>query len=262
LNSGGDGIDIRRKGDRLLMEAEEGQARVQSLIHPDGSLDPGKREVAPGAKGAAALAAIARALKEECVRTNASLLSWERETDADWNRLLIEAGFEVHRRKIYVGRDLSALSELEPPFTWRTLAEIGDREFLDWLIRASAGDPFEDEPRDYEREYKELLEHAGDRLDRGLWRVALLDGVPVGMVLPLSFGGDPERGTLSYVGVLPEFRGEGLGGRLHLAGLALLAGAGVQRYVGSTDVRNEPMARVFARNGCATTRTRLHFRAG
>jgi RimJ/RimL family protein N-acetyltransferase len=244
------------------MTADGGEARIEALVHPDGSFGPGKREVAPGAKGQAALATIARALKEECARTSASVLSWEREADADWNRLLTEAGFRVHRSKIYVGRDLANLGEVESPFTWRTLDEIGAQEFLEWLIRVSEGDPFEEEPRDYKREYQELLEHAGERLDRRLWRVALQDGLPVGLILPLSFGGDPERGTLSYVGVLPEFRGQGIGARLHLAGLALLAGAGVQRYVGSTDVRNEAMARVFARNGCTVTRTRLHFRAG
>jgi RimJ/RimL family protein N-acetyltransferase len=259
---GGAGIEIQREGDRIVMTADGGQARVEALVHPDGSFDPGKREVTRGAQGEAALAAIAHALKEECARTNASVLSWEREADADWNRLLTDAGFRVHRRKIYVGRNLTDLGETASPFTWRTLNDMGAEEFLEWLIRVSEGDPFEEEPRDYKREYRELLEHAGKRLDRTLWRVALLDGVPVGLILPLSFGGDPERGTLSYVGVLPEFRGQGIGGRLHLAGLALLASAGVQRYVGSTDVRNEAMARVFARNGCATTRTRLHFRAG
>ena len=105
----------------------------------------------------------------------------------------------------------------------------------------------------------ELIEYAGELLDRNLWRVALLDGEPIGVVLPQTFGGEPEEGSVFYVAILPEHRGRGLGRKLHRAGLALLAGAGVQRYVGSTDVRNEAMARVFAGNGCEISTTQLFF---
>lgn len=79
------------------------------------------------------------------------------------------------------------------------------------------------------------------------------------MVLPLVWAGDSPEGTLSYVGILPEHRGEGLGRRLHRAGLLLLARAGAQSYLGSTGIRNEAMARVFERNDCAMTGIQLFF---
>jgi RimJ/RimL family protein N-acetyltransferase len=249
-------VEIRRDGERLVLETRD--AKVVAHVFTDGEIHAHTRE----AESEKALAPIARALRGECGRDGTRVLSLDREADASWNRLLVAAGFELHRKKVLVRRDLATLEEEEFPFAWRTLAEIGDAEFRSLLARASEGDPFEDEgPRDYEREYRELVEYAGERLDRTLWRVALLDGEPVGVVLPHSFGGEPEEGSVFYVAILPEQRGRGLGRRLHRAGLALLAAAGVQRYVGSTDVRNEPMARVFAGNGCKVAATQLFFKA-
>jgi len=254
-------VSIRREEKRLTAVARGGAARVVVALSPDGTAYTKKREAVSGATGEAGLASIAFVLGLEFGRTGTRMLSWEREADAAWNRHLIAAGFVVHRRKIFVERDLTTLGAVASSFTWRTLIAIGDREFLWWLERAAEGDPAtEGEPRDPEREYQELLDHAGERLDRTLWRVAVLQGEAVGVVLPHVVGGDPPEGTLLYVGVLPECRKRGIGARLHLTGLSLLAGAGARRYFGSTDVLNEPMARVFARNECEISKTQLVYR--
>ena len=242
-------VRIRRKEDKLL--AEYGTAEVRARVFSDGVLYAGKRE---GEEND--LRAIARAFHAEFK----SVLSFDR--DADWNAMLEGAGYREHRRKAFVERDLTTLEEFEIPFEWEPLSRVGDANMLAVLDRAAAGDPFnEGEPRDPQREWDELIDYAGKMLDRDLWRIALLDGEPVGVVLPQAFDEDPPRGTLAYVAVLPRWRGKGLGRLLHRSGLQLLAEAGVKNYVGSSDVRNVPMLKTFAHNGCETVSTQIYYRA-
>jgi GNAT superfamily N-acetyltransferase len=242
-------VRIRREGGKLL--AEFGTAEVRARVFPDGVLYAGK------CTGEAAdLSAIVRAFRDEF----RSILSFDR--DAEWNAVLEEAGYRVHRRKAFVERDLTTLEKFEIPFEWEPLSQVGDAAMLAVLDRAAEGDPFEEgEPRDPQREWNELLDYAGKMLDRDLWRIALLDGETVGVVLPQAYDEDPPRGTLAYVAVLPAHRGKGLGRLLHRSGLALLAEAGVQKYVGSSDVRNVPMLKTFEHNGCETVSTQIYYRA-
>lgn len=145
-------------------------------------------------------------------------------------------------------------------FDWRTLAQVGEDTFRRLLWEASQVDPFEGEDRDPQREWEDLVADDGEKSDLTLWRVALIDAEPVGVVLPTVWEGKRSEGTLSYVGVLPPHRGRGVGRALHAAGLHLLAGAGAQRYAGSTDVRNVPMARIFEQNACPITSVQLLLR--
>ncbi len=104
-----------------------------------------------------------------------------------------------------------------------------------------------------------LVASAGDRFDPTSWFLVDDTDGPVGVVLPQTIGAD--LGTLFYLGVEPDRRGRGLGAAIHGLGLWILAMRGLRRYVGSTDERNAPMLRVFARNGCPVTERDLYFGA-
>jgi len=165
-------------------------ATVEAVVFSGGLVYANRRKAAEGATGDEALAAIARALAAECRRTGARVLSWDKDSDRAWNGHLVAAGFEVRRKKNFVPRDLTAIGDEKPgdTFTWRTLAEIGDHEFLAWLDRAAAGDPFtEGESHDPEREYRERIDHAGENLDRNLWRVAFMRVNPEGRAEPAEW---------------------------------------------------------------------------
>jgi RimJ/RimL family protein N-acetyltransferase len=179
---------------------------------------------------------------------NDMIVSWE---TVDPDTMLEQAGFQKHRRKIYVNKTLDGYtSPYDDPFTYRTLREIGRDEFLAVLTAASEGDMFEEEHYDPEREFDELIERAGLGFTPDHWQLAFLDGVPAGVILPQIYHDAPHKGTLFYIGLLPLFRGRGLGKILHAAGLEYLAGLPVSTYIGSTDIRNTPMTAVFQRNGC------------
>jgi ribosomal protein S18 acetylase RimI-like enzyme len=178
------------------------------------------------------------------------VVTWETPDRSRLNAELLRRGCIVHREKLFVRRDLRGGLPRTVPFAWRSLAEVGHEAFLPVLWEASQGDPFEGPDRDARREWGTLVADTGSDLDPALWRIALQEGEPLGVVLPTVWKGERREGTMSYVGVLPSHRGRGLGRALHAAGLHLLAEAGALRYVGSTDVRNTAMARVFAQNGC------------
>jgi ribosomal protein S18 acetylase RimI-like enzyme len=208
-------------------------------------------------------AALASYLGSSFAPEGIEVLSWDRPDATHINAALERAGFVVNKEKIFVQKNLQAFrAARDDPFVYRSLAEIGEDRFLEIMIRAAQGDPFEDvTARDPRSDFRDLVDYAGTRFDPTWWRVAYLDRDPVGVVLPQVFSDRTNEGTLFYVGVLPEFRGRGFGRMLHASGLAFLAGRGITRYIGSTDARNFPMIAVFRANGCEQTGRQLFYRA-
>jgi GNAT superfamily N-acetyltransferase len=218
---------------------------------------------APHAEHARVGAALASHLGESFAAEGVEVLSWDRPDAVHINAALERAGFVVKKEKVFVEKDLEGFSSPhEDPFTYRSLAEVGEDRFLDVMAPASEGDPFEDaSARDPRREFSELVSFAGSAFDATWWRAAYLDHDPIGVVLPQSFANKKHEGTLFYVAVIPEFRGRGFGRILHATGLAFLADHGVSRYIGSTDARNLPMIAVFRTNGCEQTGRQLFYGA-
>ena len=179
-----------------------------------------------------------------------------------WGEALVEAGFVVALRKVFVKRRLDDTLPAAPDdWRLRSLADVGERVFVERMLEASQGDPFEERKgreRDPEREWRELLESAGSRFDPARWHCVDDERGPIGVLLPQPISA--EIGTLYYLGVVPGRRGAGLGRGLHALGLRLLAAAGHRRYVGSTDVRNAAMRAVFERNGASVEGTEAYYR--
>jgi RimJ/RimL family protein N-acetyltransferase len=207
--------------------------------------------------------AFAAYLAPEFRRDGISILVWDKPEAEMINRCLRRSGFVVDKEKAFVKKDVSGYrAPEEDPLEYETLSDLGEDRFIELLSEAAAGDPFEDvSKRDPRHDFRELVEYAGSAFDATCWRVASLEGRPVGVVLPQEFADSEHEGTLFYVGVLPEFRGRGFGTILHASGLAFLAEHGVTKYIGSTDTRNHPMMRVFERNGCTRTGTQLFYKA-
>ncbi|VDG89518.1 Acetyltransferase (GNAT) family [Lysinibacillus sphaericus] len=76
------------------------------------------------------------------------------------------------------------------------------------------------------------------------------EGEPVGISIPHIESGTMEEGRLFYFGILPEWRGKGMGTICHQHTLDALKEFGATYYVGSTDAGNDAMIRVFEKNDC------------
>ena len=76
---------------------------------------------------------------------------------------------------------------------------------------------------------------SGTSYDPSLWLLATAAGRPAGALIGhLS----PDRGWVSYIGVLASFRGRGIGEALLRGAFAMFAGRGLPRVTLSVDAEN------------------------
>lgn len=183
------------------------------------------------------------------------------EEDGPLRRWLEGADCEITRQKIVVGRELPLDEEAGlDGLTRHSLREIGERAFAAALEAAAQDDPFQPEgEHDALQELHDLIDYAGKAYDPSGWFVLREEGQTVGVVLPQSYAKSPEEGSVFYIGVTPPFRGRGFGWRIHALGLQALSERGVKRYVGSSEIRNGPMLRVFEKNGCPEIARQLFY---
>lgn len=76
----------------------------------------------------------------------------------------------------------------------------------------------------------------------------------------LGASGRPDTAGIDLIGVLPQRRGQGFGGRLH-AHLLHLAAQTFGTHVGGTEADNHAMRRLFERHGARLVSTQLDFGA-
>lgn len=179
-------------------------------------------------------------------------LSWAREDNSKWRKLLTESGFMEKEDRAYYRRKVSAFkSNHDNPFQLISLNDLGESSFLEIYRETYLGNSnrnFNNESP--ETDFRSHIESAGVLFDPNRWYVAMKENCPLGIVLPQRFPDSPHEGTLMSLGLLPKARGKGYGKVLHAIGLEILANQGATDYIGSTDVQNIPMIKVFEKNQC------------
>jgi len=89
----------------------------------------------------------------------------------------------------------------------------------------------------------------------GRWEVLAADAEPAGFVLPVLYTGSRRGGldeaTIYHMGVLPGYRGRGIGRLLLRRATRLLVEHGVWRIFCDTAEGNAPMVRLFESEGWA-----------
>jgi GNAT superfamily N-acetyltransferase/ribosomal protein S18 acetylase RimI-like enzyme len=170
--------------------------------------------------------------------------------------LLQNSGFVLRRetsRFEWRGGELA----VEPVrLTFRTLAEVGEKTFVEAMKNVSEGTldreiGGERQRLGAQRAAQEFFEDA-ERVQHEppWWRLAYApDGELVGLVMPAQ---PPGFLTLFYVGVVPEMRGKGYVDDLLVVGTATLLEARGEKHkplIADTDVANSPMAAAFERAG-------------
>jgi ribosomal protein S18 acetylase RimI-like enzyme len=179
-------------------------------------------------------------------------LSWAREDNSQLRGILRSIGFVEKQDKAYYRKEIACYhSPYRKNFCYRSIAEIGKDEFLAVYRETYIGNL----NRNYKKEnpdedFHSHVESAGELFDAKAWLAIYENQEPIGIVLPQRFPDDPYEGTLMSVGLVPKARSKGYGKILHAKGMEILAQQGATEYVGSTDVQNEPMIRVFEENGC------------
>lgn len=158
---------------------------------------------------------------------------------------------QFHHQKscVMVLKDLSDVTDVEVPFTLKTIDEVGEDAFKTiWL------ESMQDSLNTKETLSIDQLLYAFQTEIGGRWNehclVAFQGEDPVGVILPHIEPGTVEEGRLFYLGIVPSMRGKRYGTMLHEKALYILKEIGASYYIGNTDEVNDAMKRVFFNNNC------------
>lgn len=148
-------------------------------------------------------------------------------------------------------RKLEELPQIDDQIAWHSLSEglLEDREFgeLYDLCRMESANKNTKQP--IEQVMNSLKNELGSE-----WRnhcyYFTKDDTLIGISIPHIEMGTVDEGRLFYFGIVPSLRGQGLGEIIHKISLVLLQEFQASSYVGSTDVNNSYMIKIFEKNGC------------
>lgn len=157
---------------------------------------------------------------------------------------------------------------LEAPerLSFRTMADVGSDFVVELVAEVGTGTLDRNDhyyfsrmtPKDWARVYVSFFEPPETTL------VGFREEEAVGFAAVSPFD-EPDTATISFIGVLPAFRGNRYIDDLLLAATAAAARAGFRRILSDVDVENQPMLAAMERcghRGRATPWHVWHYRAG
>jgi RimJ/RimL family protein N-acetyltransferase len=190
----------------------------------------------------------------------AKLLSEYEKDNINYLSLLMEERFEAWLldngfRKISVIHEyIKGLGEEEyhkSNLSFRSLAErrMEDSEFAQLYELCRSGTANKNIPQPIEQVMASISKELGDD-----WRnncfYFLKDNEVIGISIPHIEMGTIDEGRMFYFGIVPNWRGKGLGAEIHKITLELMRKLNANYYVGSTDESNGHMIKIFEKNGC------------
>ena len=182
------------------------------------------------------------------VRIIGSLIHQSNEQFSVIEKLLPDLGFVFGMKKALYQLKVATTSDTGgiPCLTYRSLAQVAETQFVDVFEKIYQPDIFDFDPN-AARCFEDLKKMAArtKRFHPEDWEIAYVAAKPVGITMPQLHDEKAKCGSNYYVGVVLEERGKGLGRALQKRAVETLFRRGVRTIVGSTDVRNKPMLKIF-----------------
>ncbi|WP_226683011.1 GNAT family N-acetyltransferase [Sutcliffiella horikoshii] len=171
--------------------------------------------------------------------------------DEQFESWLLERKFSKISSIVEYTRDLKELQSTENQIVPHSLAEglMDDQKYAELyeLCRSVSANKNTKQP------ISQVMSSLENELGQE-WRkhcyYFLKDGAFAGISIPHIEMGTKDEGRLFYFGVVPALRGQGIGANIHLISMHLLKHFHATYYVGSTDVNNANMIKIFEKNGC------------
>lgn len=148
-------------------------------------------------------------------------------------------------------------NEVGSPLTFSALAPQGPfsaGEFAALMRAVAVGDPDFDPAEDAEAVLQSYLCDAELTHGPDCFQVAHVQGAVAGLIVAQI---NPRDGwsRITYMGLLPQWRGQGLGKWLHRHGFAMMRAQGGRLYRGGTVQGNTAMEALFRQHGCVLQAT-------
>ena len=179
--------------------------------------------------------------------------------------LVARLGFRRSFEKALYARDRADFPQAASarPLEFRTIADLGDTAAIRVIgeVLKARLNRFEMDvaPSLMYQQLKDLCRRNGVFHPED-WQIAYQRGREVGIVMPALTELVTRRGTILFVGVVPEARGRGLGLALTLKGIRTIAPRAPTALLDSTDVQNRPMRRILEKLGYHLTAVQHYFK--
>ena len=127
---------------------------------------------------------------------------------------------------------------------YKSLGQVGEEDFVKMLGKIYQPDIFESDPK---KCFFGLKREAGKtgRFYPEDWEVAYIENQAVGVTMPQLHDEKGEQGSNFYLGVVPKARDKGIGKILQQKAVETLIKRGAKGIIGSTDIKNTSMIRIF-----------------
>lgn len=190
---------------------------------------------------------------------NIEIMSFDTENCIEICSFLDKCDLSLYKKKHFYAKLLDSQESIEDDnLLYKPISNIPDEDFIHFFSIITQGDT--DMSEDYSKEYMDMVEMAGANFKKDNWKIVYQDSVKIGLVFPQLYPDDSGEGSIFYIGVLPEYRGKGLGVKIHSKGIEFLKNLNATKYVGSTLESNQAMNSVFKKNGCETQYTQLFYK--
>jgi GNAT superfamily N-acetyltransferase len=169
-----------------------------------------------------------------------------------FRRLLSQLGLRKKSERIEFQCDLSQLpDDAGSPMRWQTAAELKwDKEqivrFTQQIIKGALDIDPDENPEDFAQDW---LQHHEFTFGPHCIAIGFLDDVACSLVVA-QINSQTGWSRLSYMGLIPTYRGRGLGKWVHRHGFRMMKEQGGLLYHGGTHGQNWAMRRLFVSHGC------------
>jgi GNAT superfamily N-acetyltransferase len=166
--------------------------------------------------------------------------------------ILAETGLKKISERVEYQCDISLLlDDSGSPLQWKTAKELNwdtkkIAQFTGDITKEALDVDPDEKPEDFVQDW---LHHDEFTSGADCIAVGFLDGIPCALVVA-QINKETGWSRLSYMGIIPEFRGKKLGKWVHRHGFQMMKAQGGKLYHGGTHGENLPMKKLFESHGC------------
>lgn len=171
--------------------------------------------------------------------------------DEQFENWLLERKFSKISSIVEYTRDLKELQSMDNQIVQHSLSEglMDDQKYAELYELCRSGSANKNTKQPIAQVMSSLENELGPEWRKHCYYF-LKDGAYAGISIPHIEMGTEDEGRLFYFGVVPAQRGQGIGAQIHQISMHLLKHFHATYYVGSTDVNNANMIKIFEKNGC------------
>lgn len=176
----------------------------------------------------------------------------EEEGSKELSRALPTLGFAKEKNRIEYRCLLKDLpDENGSPFQWKTSSQLGwsEDQVASLLVQVGKGEPEENEITDPITYMQDWLKDPVLTSGPQCIAIGMLGDIPSALVVA-QVNLESGWSRISYMGLIPERRGQNLGHWIHKHGFSMMREQGGELYHGGTASHNKAMIRLFQRHGC------------